>query len=863
MTPWLETAGWTLIHFVWQGCAIAAVTAAALRLAERRSASVRYVIACAGLTLMMAAPIVTARLLQDVARGFSRATIDARPISGDAYARLKARATNARATNARATDARATDADATPVASRQASFDRIVPGITIVWLAGVLLLLARMTGGWWRVRRLHRAAMASTSSRWQTACRRLAYRLGLPAAAHVVESTLVDVPTVVGWLRPAILLPVAALAALSPAQVEAILAHELAHIRRHDYAVNVLQTIAETLLFYHPAVWWLSHRIRAEREHCCDDVAIDLCGDAIAYARALAELETWRTAPATMAMAATGGSLLDRVRRILQVPMADEPRSPSWAVTLALTLLLTAGAGSIQQLPWLTSRSDARAATTGEGTLQAAVAPVDAAPAGANVGAGIGAGAGAGVGVATGIADGIATGIADGVARGIAQGIAGRLSRGVDVDLRFEPAPEPPTPPTPPAPPTPPTPPTPATPPAPPTPTPPPPPTPPPASSRNGKWRMQWNDGGTRVDVTLHGTIAFTEDLTDVQSLSDGGYLKIRDWSHVIPHTIEIGSSGGSLTHTYYVSGIARPWDEDARRWLATGLPALVRQSGLAAESRVKQIVEKKGVNGVLAEIALITGDYARRLYLVALVDAAHLDAGSVQRVLAEVGQRMTSDYDRREVLVSVAAHVKLDARSVSAYAQAMASMTSDYDQRQALAALLKTGAVAVDSDAVVAMIAHIKSSYDKRMVVMEAIQAGPSAAAAKKGLLTASAGIQSDYDRGQVLTAFAQKFGVEPDVREPFFTAVRSMGSDYERRRILTEIAKSRTVAGDVLRSALDSTSAMSSDYDRAETLLALLRGHTLTPASRQAFVAAADRIKSSHDQDRVLAALVRSEQR
>src|SRR5204863_1628482 len=184
------------------------------------------------------------------------------------------------------------------------------------WLFGVTLLLGRMAGGWWHVRRLHRMALATLSSPWQTACRRLAYRLGLPAAAHVVESGLVDVPTVVGWLRPAILLPVAALASLSPAQVEAILAHELAHIRRHDYAVNVLQTIVETLLFYHPAVWWLSNRIREEREHCCDDVAIAVCGDPVSYARALAELETFRSASASMAVAATGGSLIRRVRRI-------------------------------------------------------------------------------------------------------------------------------------------------------------------------------------------------------------------------------------------------------------------------------------------------------------------------------------------------------------------------------------------------------------------------------------------------------------------------------------------------------------------------------------------------------------------
>jgi len=178
----------------------------------------------------------------------------------------------------------------------------IAQGIAIAWLFGVAVLLGRMAGGWWHVRQLHRLALATSSSRWQTACRRLAYRLGLPAAAHVVESALVEVPTVVGWLRPAILLPIAALATLTPAQVEAILAHELAHIRRHDYALNVLQTVAETLLFYHPAIWWVSNRIRAEREHCCDEIAVAVCGDPISYARALAELESLRTSSTAMAL---------------------------------------------------------------------------------------------------------------------------------------------------------------------------------------------------------------------------------------------------------------------------------------------------------------------------------------------------------------------------------------------------------------------------------------------------------------------------------------------------------------------------------------------------------------------------------
>jgi hypothetical protein len=232
---------------------------------------------------------------------------------------------------------------------------------------------------------------------------------------------------------------------------------------------------------------------------------------------------------------------------------------------------------------------------------------------------------------------------------------------------------------------------------------------------------MHWNDNGTRVDVTLHGTIAFTDDLSDVQTLSDGGLLMIRDWSSVVPHTVEIKAAGGTISREYFVGGVSRGWTDEGRRFLAAQLPVLVRRSGIGAESRVKSIFAKKGVSGVLAEIDLLGGDYARRLYFVALVDTARLDSSGVVPVFQRVAQRMTSDYDRRQVLEHAASHVKLDRRGVSAYVQAMAAMKSDYDQRQALNALTQSGA-GLDGDAAFQAVSHMKSSYDRRMVLGEII---------------------------------------------------------------------------------------------------------------------------------------------
>src|SRR5207245_639661 len=144
------------------------------------------------------------------------------------------------------------------------------------------------------------------------------------------RSALVEVPTLIGCLRPVVLLPASTLAGLSPAQLEALLAHELAHVRRLDYLVNLGQTTAETLLFYHPAVWWVSHRMRVEREHCCDDAAVAVCGDAVGYARALAELEGRRTLAPVLAVAADGGSLWSRVARLVGGPPPHLSRSSRW-----------------------------------------------------------------------------------------------------------------------------------------------------------------------------------------------------------------------------------------------------------------------------------------------------------------------------------------------------------------------------------------------------------------------------------------------------------------------------------------------------------------------------------------------------
>ncbi len=308
---WVVLLGWTLLHFLWQGTLIAAAFAAVRALLSRSSKSdACYILACVSLGAMTLAPIVTYLVLLRWDAGFAPPAIW----------------------------------DLVPARDWQ----RILPWLVTAWFSGVLVFSARLIGGWRLASRIRSAATRPASPEWQQALETLVRRMRTWRPVRVLISSFVEVPTVIGWLRPAILIPVSALTGLPPEHIAALLAHELAHIRRHDYVVNVLQSIAEALLFYHPAVWWVSGQIRAERELRCDDLAVAACGcDVLTYARALAEVESIRPAHASAALAANGGSLSSRIGRLIGQPWPLSQSLPGPGAAFSLAILCIAGAGAV------------------------------------------------------------------------------------------------------------------------------------------------------------------------------------------------------------------------------------------------------------------------------------------------------------------------------------------------------------------------------------------------------------------------------------------------------------------------------------------------------------------------------------
>jgi len=339
----IERLGWMLVHFLWQATVVALLLAVSLRLLRRAGASLRYVVSCAALALMVALPLITMQRVEvsgPVAEAGPPPTIS--PSIGMVPAQV-----------IEMVDEVPTVADVIPLEKADlatgiswrenlaAGFEWALPYAVLGWLIGVFGLSAWHLGGWAQLQRLKRRMVREPSPPLQDRLRDLTARLGLRRAVGLLESALVEVPTVVGWLRPVILLPASALTGLSAEQLEAILAHELAHIRRYDYLVNLAQTVVEILGFYHPAVWWISRRIRIERENCCDDLAVRLCGSSLQYARALTTLEEIRHSRTELAVAANGGSLLTRIARLLCLPAEDDRRF-AWLPGLVALLLVAA-----------------------------------------------------------------------------------------------------------------------------------------------------------------------------------------------------------------------------------------------------------------------------------------------------------------------------------------------------------------------------------------------------------------------------------------------------------------------------------------------------------------------------------------
>lgn len=324
MTNHWEALGWTLVHFLWEATVIALVYRVLDAALARRSANVRYGLALVALLSMPAVALATL--------AYEEASLDL--ATAHIVGTIRTAVSTVQTFDPSLTE---TSALAPLRESHRFIAGHLMPWLDGLWLAGVVLLSLRALGGWWLVQRMSRLSLDAAPHTLRLRLDVLRRNMGIPRFVDLRLSRKIANPLTAGVLRPWILLPVTALTSLSPEQLEVVLSHELAHIRRADYLWNLLQTVVETLFFFHPAVWWISRRVREERELCCDDMAVQSCTDPSVYAAALLRLEEERKSRLRLAMALDGhqsrAGLRARILRILGE--ADERSSRVRPVSLA------------------------------------------------------------------------------------------------------------------------------------------------------------------------------------------------------------------------------------------------------------------------------------------------------------------------------------------------------------------------------------------------------------------------------------------------------------------------------------------------------------------------------------------------
>jgi hypothetical protein len=340
----------------------------------------------------------------------------------------------------------------------------------------------------------------------------------------------------------------------------------------------------------------------------------------------------------------------------------------------------------------------------------------------------------------------------------------------------------------------------------------------------NSSITMTTTAGRCTVRLSAEGEFTFTDDFTDIARVSPGGLVIEVDYG-VRDRRVTFRPAGSGVERIYKVDGAVQPFDAEAKSWLAETLTFLLRRTGYMGEERARWILEKRGVQALLDEIAQLSGDYARRIYYQAAIESGRLDVAAYERIVADAGRTIGSDYELAELLIAVAKAQPLTEQMQAGFVAAARTLGSDYERRRVLQAALS------------------------RSGLSPAVQAG---------MLEAAADIGSDYELATLLIEVNEARRIDDVVRPAFFKAANSLQSDYEHRRVLTAVVGGAGATPAILADALASAKTIASDYELAELLTDVGDAYVLDDVLRPAYFAAAGTLNSAYEHARALRSVV-----
>ncbi|HEX2167421.1 MAG TPA: M56 family metallopeptidase [Longimicrobiales bacterium] len=698
-----------------------------------------------------------------------------------------------------------------------------------VWVIGTLIALARMAAGMLGVSRVARDARPLLDAALLVRAHGTAAELGIERPIRFLEGDASAMPITFGVLRPTLLLPSSA-RQWSRERQDAVLRHELEHIRRHDSLSQLIAELGCALYWFNPLMWYASRRLRVEREHACDDAVLAAGSRASDYAAELLDiartLRPQRTTEVAAIAMAGASHLRVRVSSVLDVHRRRERPSAKLLVPVwlgALLLITPLSAVALDTGSSINHSSRTASAAGADAPLQAGAAVAEAAADSASLSAARN--------------------------RSVQQDC---LSMGRNSNVS--------------------------------------------SNTNDGRRTIKWSGSECSGEMIVEGDVRFDEAFTSIVGISRGGSVRITAEEDGVERSVAITPARTGVAHDYRVNGERHEFDAAAREWLSSTLLFTFRRFGFMAEERSAAILDRGGVDALLAEVDLLGSDYVRSSYLTAAIERGRLDDSELDRVLTLAGTSLDSDYYRTEIVTAVAGNYEFTDNVRDAYIRAVRSIDSDYHQHQAYSSLLNNGRLTPDQvSAVLRETTRLKSDYYRAALLNEMATAYSSspdirpaylAAAtdmdsdhyktgvlmlllAEEGLssedlsevIDAAATLDSDHYTANLLTEVVQKGLEDSAVRAAFRSAATRMGSDHHLATVLRGLAARDRLDESALMMLLETAEAFDSDFYLSEVLIDVARQHRLDGDVRERFERLMNELESKSRRERVSEAVRRSQ--
>ncbi len=664
-----------------------------------------------------------------------------------------------------------------------------------VWLSGVGAVLILLAVGIARIMWLDRVTPPVDDEAWLILVDELSLELGLRRHVRLLQAKGPAMPMTWGIRRPAILLPAEANDWTAERRRDVLL-HELAHVKRHDFLIQLIARIACAVYWFHPLVWLAATRLREERERACDDHVLRAGATPSEYASHLLEIARGlraarATSLASVAMARPA-QLATRLIDVLDTGRSRDTLSarsalPAWIAAIAVVVPLAAAAprvaepasaargGSLDTIPRLPSPDLTSSAKRMAVPLLALASRQRA-----------------GTDTLRGCTDG-----------------SRRATHSHEGD--------------------------------------------------GDVVTLSITVGRCAVTFDGDGKFTFNDDFTDIATLASGGRIVIQVDYGTHDRRVTIQRRGNELERVYKVDGDVRPFDDEAKAWLKETLTFLLRRTGFMAEERARWILDRRGIQGLIDEFGQLTGDYTRRVYYQAAVESGKLDAAGYERIVTLAGQSIDSDYELAEFLIAVSQKQPLTERMQAGFVTAAKSIGSDYERHRVLtAALSRPGLTPAMEAGMLDAAADINSDYELATLLIELNDARPIDEAVRPAFFKAANRLQSDYEHRRVLDAVVARQGTSPAMLADVLTSAKTINSDFELAELLTKIGGSY-VLDDALRPAFFAAAKnLNSDYEHGRTLLSIVeRGEVTRPVVLAVLESAKD-ISSDHELSELLIAII-----